>query len=165
MQQGIKFTEVWYIILLFTSRVSPTAGDGGSPPTSQKFAHSTPHLDKFHLSRLPPLPPHQRLIHSSSGSHHPVKNLLLSKISNSPCPLPLFGKPWLVLWFDITQIHLLTYTQKDYIWIWIYINSTCYVLTAALCITCWYQKITLQSSNNVFVFQKLLTCRSHISVY
>ena len=59
MQQGINFTEVWYVILLFTSKVFPTAGDGGSPPTSQKFAHSTLHLEKFHPSRLPS---HQRLI-------------------------------------------------------------------------------------------------------
>ena len=31
--------------------------------------------------------------HSSSGSHHPIRKFSLSKISDSPQPLTLFGKP------------------------------------------------------------------------
>ena len=62
-----------------------------------------------------------------------------------------------------TRAKRLTHPYK-----YIYINSTCYVPTAAICISLnkyfLISKICLTDFHTVFALKKLLLCRSHISV-
>ena len=76
----------------------------------------------------------------------------------------------LVFWFDITHIQTKTHSthrgQQTDTPIPVHINNNCYVLTTAFCIT--MNENLLKSKSyfteflNVFAFQKLLSCRSHI---